>query len=255
MNCPSAIASASYTCIARVDSFDLSECYQERLIAAAEASAHAAQCGNVLAFLALGLTMLTLIGLALTLFYNGKALKVASSANELAREHGEAQVRAYLIIQDAACRLTDNGQVTIQPRFSNSGQSPARQVRWLARAIIQWRDSDHHVRSAFSDKTMNLEQSVWRNEIAAHSSLQMTALAVNLLDIPNRFPETAEPCPTTIEIFVDYEDVFGNHHVTKACFLGLLKIRERANLHTNLLERASDDAYEKFMSVPDQSQP
>jgi hypothetical protein len=65
-----------------------------------------------------------------------KAIDAANEANNVARDMGQAQVRAYLHIESATIRFSE-WLMTIEPKIVNTGQSPASQI--FMRGILSGR--------------------------------------------------------------------------------------------------------------------
>ena len=70
------------------------------------------------------------VGLAVTLWYNRHALRIAQDANSETRRIGEAQTRCYLYIKEATIRVSKYGFTLASIKVVNSGQSPAINLRW-----------------------------------------------------------------------------------------------------------------------------
>jgi hypothetical protein len=67
------------------------------------------------------------VGLAVTLWYNRNALKLAGEANAVSQRNGEAQVRCYLSVVEGRVKLSGNVPL-FQVKVKNAGQSPAKAV-------------------------------------------------------------------------------------------------------------------------------
>jgi hypothetical protein len=88
------------------------------------------------AYWTVGIGVLTLFGLAFTIYYTRKAVRAAVSANETALEAvevsrviGKAQVRAYVAAMNVKAFLViEGGSPKVTVAFRNTGQSPAIKV-------------------------------------------------------------------------------------------------------------------------------
>lgn len=65
---------------------------------------------------------------------------LARSSNRIARSVGQAQARCYLSARNALLYINDAGEVTVKVLAHNSGQSPARDLRWTFTVQVQ---NDH----------------------------------------------------------------------------------------------------------------
>ncbi|MEX0282123.1 MAG: hypothetical protein AB3N13_13150 [Arenibacterium sp.] len=81
----------------------------------------------------LGVTVVGLVFIYRTLKASEKATDAAVQSVAVSREIGEAQVRAYLSVDQATVEADNKGHLVLKVTLKNSGNSPARRVRQTTR--------------------------------------------------------------------------------------------------------------------------
>lgn len=165
-----------------------------------------------------------LIGLIVAFVHGQRTIAAATDANRIAIENGQAQARAYVVIQSVEAQLDEDGHLVARVNFQNSGLSPARCLRWLynARLDLVMDTNDRHVETLGAEP--DLDGSNWQQDIP--SGQLWTSLPLRLRDShkPNfrTLIEDAQFIAANLRIVFDYQDVFGVSHLESANFQGRL---------------------------------
>jgi hypothetical protein len=133
-------------CISPTGSDESELCAQWRAVDAAERSAQYAWWQMVI-------SIVGILGLAITLWFNKQAIISAYTSSSEARRLGEAQVRCYVSIETCTFYMTPFGWPSVSLHIKNSGQSPARHFRWDYIGIVtpsgpsdvKWNSGDSHI--------------------------------------------------------------------------------------------------------------
>ena len=99
------------------------ECAEWKSAIAAESAATAARESTAIGRWTLGAAIFAGLMAAI-------AAWLAGASNRIARSVGQAQARCYLSARKALLHINDAGEVTVKVLAHNSGQSPARDLRW-----------------------------------------------------------------------------------------------------------------------------
>jgi hypothetical protein len=84
-----------------------------------------------------------IVGLLATLWFNFQAWEIARYANQIAQETGIAQTRAYLHIDEVRIVIKMENHPVIRVKITNSGQSPATNVRYGCGLFFMESDGPH----------------------------------------------------------------------------------------------------------------
>jgi hypothetical protein len=174
-------------------------------------------------------TVITLVGVILvlvTLIYSKQAAIAArdavieaQKATKVARDVGEAQVRAYISVKSANIYFGgDTGIPFVQITAINTGQSPARNFIWAAKIRYF---------SEFEEELVSGDIEGWLKQpgIDIHAGTEATPLYVDhtFALIEQRAKWTREQDKTGISVVVHFAwtDVFGFTLVDQASFQGV----------------------------------
>lgn len=186
-----------------------------------------------------------LIGLIFAFLQGQRGIALAIEANAIAADIGKAQARAFVVVHRVECKLNAAGQIVTKATFHNSGQSPARRLRWLYNAaLVTIHDDEQHC-FVLGDEP-DLERSHWRHDVPAAASFTSLPLAVGVRQ-DSQIAEALEKAlmiPLTVKIVADYEDVFGEKHQEVACFQGSVSLSGSVGVYTDL-DHAPDDSFRK----------
>src|SRR3989344_473327 len=222
-------------------------CIALRSAVATEGAVMTARLGLWISFGSLVASSAAFFGLIIAFQQGQRAMAIASAANLIAQESGQAQARAYVVIQSVDCALSETGRLTTRPTFQNSGLSPARQLRWLYAARLDLTKAGNEQRSFMLGLEPDLDTSHWRQDIP--SSISWTANPLSLRD--QNDPEIAHWIAeavfiaVTVKVVTDYQDVFGLKHREIACFQGRGKSSAAGDAFVPL-QRAPDEVFEQL---------
>lgn len=224
-------------------------CIALRSALATEASATRAFWGNIVSFGALVGSTAALFGLIVTFRQGQRAIGLASDANDIARDIGRAQARAYVVIPSLACRLTSAGSLTAIVKIHNSGASPARRLRWLYSAHVNAVSENGQNRSLVLGADRDLGRSHWRQDIGSAQTWTSTPLGVTGTSDAAlaSLVDGAVLIALTAKVALTYEDVFGASHHEEASFQGLVEVGAADDPPT-ALQRAHDTAFDEIVS-------
>ena len=132
---------------------------------ATEAMNEATQSMKNAAWWSFGAVVLGTLLLGYTLKLTRAATASAQEAVDVTRRIGEAQVRAYISVQDIKTSVLDHeSPVHIKFSMRNGGASPARKLTWCGSAFV----SDTFIRNEVA-KSKSLNPNQYVNEIAGQS--------------------------------------------------------------------------------------
>lgn len=223
----------------------ISDCVALRSAVATEEAALVARWALWVSFGSLVATAGALIGLIIAFTQGQRNIALAMDANRIAMENGQAQARAYVVVQSVECQLNEHGRLTTRVKFQNSGLSPARRLRWLYNANLVTIAGDNQQRSLTLGDEPDLDRSHWRQDIPSGGSWTSIPLALRQRNDPE-ISDLIEAVfiAVTVKVVADYQDVFGTTHREIACFQGRLDLAP-ADAPYIELERAHDAAFDE----------
>jgi hypothetical protein len=222
------------------------DCIALRSAVATEAATSIARWTLWLSAGSLVVSAFAVVGLLSAYRQGQHTIAVATDANRIAMENGQAQARAYIVVQSVECRLTPQGQLTTRVTFQNSGLSPARRLRWLYNAHLFVALGENEERSLTLGDEPDLMRSHWRQDIASGECWLSTPLALRRPTDPDLGAqlEQAVFLAATVKVEAAYEDVFGIMHRETACFQGRVHVGAADDPY-NILERAHDEVFDQ----------
>lgn len=222
------------------------DCIALRSAVAAEEAASVARWALWVSFGSLVATAGALIGLISAFTQGQRNIALATDANRIAMENGQAQARAYVVVQSVECQLNKQGHLTSRVKFQNSGLSPARRLRWLYNARLVAVDGKNQERSLMLSGEPDLDRSHWRQDIPSGGTWMSTPLALRQRNDPeiSDFMNHAVFIALAVKVVADYQDVFGATHREIACFQGRVDLAS-ADTHFAELERAHDGVFDQ----------
>lgn len=223
-----------------------SDCIALRSAVATEEAGSIARWALWVSFGALVATAGALIGLIIAFTQGQRNIALAMDANRIATENGQAQARAYVVVQSVECQLNEHGHLMTRVRFQNSGLSPARRLRWLYNARLVTIAGDNQQLSLTLSEEPDLDRSHWRQDIPSGASWTSNPLGLGRHDdaeVSDSINQ-AEFIAVTVKVVADYQDVFGTTHRENACFQGRVDIAP-ADAPYAELKRAHDGAFDE----------
>ncbi|TNB46834.1 hypothetical protein FF124_14850 [Martelella lutilitoris] len=217
------------------------DCIALRSTIATERAAVSAERALWVSFGSMLVGVASIFGLLFVWLQGRGAIELAAEANRITLENGQAQARAYVVIQSVECQLNQQGHLVTRVGFHNSGLSPARGVRWLFQAKLNIVPEGQEPLCLEMGAEPNLEKSHWRQDISAGVSWVsrphglLVSEKSDVIDTIN----DAVFIAATIKIMADYADVFGVRHDEVACFQGRIALADQP--YSNL-DRAHDSA-------------
>ncbi|WP_108461352.1 hypothetical protein [Devosia naphthalenivorans] len=140
-----------------------------------------------------------------------KAVAASLAAVEGARDIGQAQVRAYIIISRAIVAHMSSGEYEIQFSFVNAGQTPATGI---------WVEYKLFLGSVDGESPLESEDGESRSDLAPNDARAADFdLAPSVRDKLNVVKQ-AKSDEVFLEIEIFYDDVFGVTHAAKASYYG-----------------------------------
>lgn len=203
------------------------DCLALRSVEAAEASVRISGLALWVSFGSWMSSAAALIGLYMAYVQGQRTLRLANEANRISLESSQAQARAYVVIQSVECRLNEKGGFSVKTSFQNSGQTPARQVRWSYKAHLDLvLDSEDVLRVVASDD-FALEKTHWRQDIASMETWVTTPTSCLPFPVETTAKlSDAKFIAVTVTIQFDYLDVFGVTHLETGRFQGAAHVSE-----------------------------
>lgn len=243
---PSPPDDMSAVCRALKQSGVTSDCIALRSAVANEGATSAARWALWLAFGSLIAGTFALIGLMVAYSEGRRTITLATEANRIAMENGQAQARAYVVVQSVECRLDEHGQIAARVKFRNSGLSPARRLRWLYNAHLTVVEREDKQRELTLGDEPDLEKSHWRQDIPSADSWKSGALALRRVSDPEIIASIKQAVflAVTVKVVADYQDVFGTTHREIACFQGRAVLGTSEKNYSEL-ERAHDGVFDQ----------
>lgn len=222
------------------------DCIALRSAVATEEATSVARWALWVSFGSLVATAVALIGLIIAFTQGQRNIALAMDANRIAMENGQAQARAYVVVQSVECQLNEHGHLTTKVKFQNSGLSPARRLRWLYNAHLVAIDGENQRRSLTLSDEPDLDRSHWRQDIPSGGSWMSIPLALRQRNDPevSDLVYQAVFIAVTVKVVADYQDVFGTTHREIACFQGRVDPAPADAPYTEL-ERAHDGVFDE----------
>lgn len=223
-----------------------SDCIALRSAVAAEAATSISRWALWLSFGTLLASTMALIGLIIAFRQGQRTIALATDANRIAMENGQAQARAYVVVQAVECKLGADGRLTTRVKFQNSGLSPARRLRWLYNARLAVEHGEARRQTVTIGDEPDLEKSHWRQDIPSGKTWTSSPLSLRRIDDAALAApiEKAVFIAVTVKIVADYQDVFGIVHRENACFQGRLNVGQDERDYA-ALERANDLVFDE----------
>jgi hypothetical protein len=192
-----------------------------------------------------------IIGLIVAFMQGQRGIALATEANKIAVETAQTQARAYVVVEKVECKLDDDGQFVTKVTFQNSGQSPARRLRWLYNAHLVIIDANDERRTFTIAEEPHLERSHWRQDVPAGQSWTSHPLGLRGDKLPEIVDalDQAAFVAATVKVVADYQDVFGATHHEIACFQERVNPSPQGDPFTVMIH-AHDDALEHGGNTP-----
>jgi hypothetical protein len=163
-------------------------------------------------------SLLGVIGLGATLWYNQRAIAIAGDANLETRRIGEAQSRCYLTVSEVNIEFSEDGEFMVIPTVANSGQSPAIGVNWHAIVALIY-ENKNHGRVRIDGSVIATVEDIGAN--SSHQFLGATSpIAINA-EAAVRL-RSFEEVGILVRMKVSGKDVFGNPEWVDRAFILLL---------------------------------
>lgn len=187
------------------------------------------------------LTGMGVLYVAWTLELNRKLLEKSEEANAIARAMGEAQVRAYLTVQNVLVDFVDH-LPSVRFQLSNAGNSPAFKVAVSCSCKRDWEgDVERKVRGHGASAVGTLRSgasvdlSVWTGQPIEDVKISPPAAMMMLL----------------VVIRLKYEDVFANAQSFRLEYMGVVGCPHRGKQGIPMSEHVSMLATADFLHMTD----
>jgi hypothetical protein len=155
--------------------------------------------------------VVTIIGTLLllrTIRQGDEGLKAARDGIDETRRIGEAQVRCYMSMPSATIEIDENALLIVRPTMMNSGQSPARSLRWTHRISCRSvRGPEFHWKS----KREEINRDLTPHTYAAGERYSLFGVTADLV-LDRESSDTFWECERVqfeVKFDVEWQDVFG----------------------------------------------
>ena len=179
------------------------------------------------------------------------ALRVAAEANRISDRNGQAQARAYVVLQSVNGKLSieshERVRLSIELLFHNSGLSPALRLKNLSVINLQVHSSDGSTEEVTAGEEFDLSESHWQHDVGAGQSWSPIAtswILPNGAAIYKLICQDETFIAATVKTVFQYEDVFGVFHKETACFQGRIERVDPNGPYTRL-DRGPDDSLDQ----------
>ncbi|PLS19803.1 hypothetical protein C0U40_19975 [Amylibacter cionae] len=195
-----------------------------------------------------------LIALYFTYRQGQYALRVAGTANRISDRNGQAQARAYVVLQSVEGNLSieshERVRLSVKLLFHNSGLSPALRLKTLSVVSLAVHKGDESVQGVTAGEEFDLSESHWQQDIGAGQSWSPIGTSWILpkgAEIYSLICHNEAFNAVIVKTLFQYEDVFGVFHKETACFQGHIAHVDPGGTYT-MLERGPDDVYDQQAS-------